>query len=263
MIVSFENPKKLNKSDFLDMFHLGKKLKHELLNSDSFIETEEGYNLVCSKSDLIPYKGKITIVYEDEHVIIVDKPSKMLIHSDGVETTNTLLNRVVYYYHGEVDVKVIHRIDYDTSGLVVFSKNPISHGFLNYQMENGLIEKEYLCVTHGKFKLQEGVIDAPIGSNRHKNNEYLVTKNGKKAVTDYKVLESKKDMNLVRAKLRTGRTHQIRVHMKYLNCPIYSDKIYYKDEGIDLKLKSFKVSFISPRGFNVITVEAKEGLELW
>ena len=263
MIIKFNNPKNLEKTEFIDLFHPGKKIKQELLISDVLTKTIEGFELKDQSSPLIPYKSSIDVLYEDDHVVVVFKPSGMLVHSDGVVTTDTLLNRVVYYYHGKIDVKVIHRIDVDTSGIVLFSKNKLSHAFLNYQMENGLIKKEYTCITHGKFKEQKGIIDKPIGSNRHENNKYLVTKNGKKAITNYEVVESKKDMNLVRVELITGRTHQIRVHMSSINCPYYSDKIYYQDEGMPLQLMSSSISFINPGTFTVTTVNVRKGLELW
>ena len=263
MITKYENPKKLNIDEFLDLYKVSKKLKHNLISSGCIKEVDGGVVIEDNGTNIIPFKSKIDIVYEDDSVVVVNKPAGILIHSDGINETDTLLNRVAYHYHGHVDVKVIHRIDYDTTGLVLFSKNALSHAYLNYQMENGLIKKEYECIVHGTFKEKEGIIDKAIGSNRHENNKYLVTKNGKKAITKYKVIACKANKSLLSVEILTGRTHQIRVHMAYINHPICSDKIYYKYEDMPLMLMSKKLTFITPSGFRVVEVEAKEGLKLW
>lgn len=263
MIIKYLNPLKYTLDEFLDQFHVSNTLKKQMIKEELIKEVDGNFELIEEGSKLIPFKSNIEVLYEDRDIIAVFKPSGMLVHSDGVTITDTLLNRVVYYFHGKVDVKVIHRIDVETCGVVIFSKNKLAHAYLNYQMENGLIKKEYECITHGKFKLLKGVIDKPIGKNRHENNKYLVLPKGKRAITEYEVINQKNDMNHVRVNLITGRTHQIRVHMLSVSCPIYSDKIYYHYEDMPLMLMSRKVILTSPDGFKKIEISTKKGLGLW
>lgn len=263
MIIRYSNSNNYSIDEFLNQFHVSDILKQQMLAKNIIKEVDGAFEVIEEPSKLIPFKSKIEVLYEDRDIIAVVKPSGMLVHSDGVNTLDTLLNRVVYYYHGKVDVKVIHRIDVETCGVVIFSKNKLSHAYLNYQMENGLIKKEYECITHGEIKNLKGVIDKPIGKNRHANNKYLVTPKGKRAITEYEVINRKKDMNHILVNLITGRTHQIRVHMLSMGCPIYSDKIYYHYEDMPLMLMSRRITLTSSDGFKQIEISTKKGLELW
>lgn len=198
------------------------------------------------KNDIIPYKKEINIVYEDEEIILVKKDRGILIHNDG-NSNETLLNAVSYYLNKRgfsSKVRCLHRIDVDTTGLVLFSKNIISYHFLNRQMEEEKMKKVYLAILEGNLSNNKGKIDYSIGSDRHHNNRYVVSKSGKRALTFYEVLERKNNKTLVKVEIKTGRTHQIRVHFSYIKHPLVGDKIYGK--GGNLMLHSYILGFIHP-----------------
>jgi len=140
----------------------------------------------------------------------------------------------------------IHRLDYDTSGLVLFGKNPLALAYLSFQMENKQILKKYVAVVTGVFNPLEGTIDLNIGRNRHVNNRYRVSPKGKTAITKYQTLQIGKQKSLVAAEIMTGRTHQIRVHFSYFHHPIIGDKIYGSTQG-KLMLFSQALQFIHPQ----------------
>lgn len=200
------------------------------------------------KSNYQPWNYPINIIYEDDDIIILNKPIEMLVHPDG-SCNQTLANALCYYYQKQGinrQLRHIHRLDYDTSGIIVFAKHILAHSYLNYQMENGKIDKTYLAVLNGYLNNNEGILDFNIGKDRHHSNRYIVNKNGKNAITKYKVLKRKLNKTLVEIKLETGRTHQIRVHFSYIKHPLIGDKIYgCKDER--LMLHAYKISFMHPR----------------
>jgi 23S rRNA pseudouridine1911/1915/1917 synthase len=160
-------------------------------------------------------------------------------------------------------VKITHRLDYDTSGLIVFSKDALTHSYLNYQLENNLFKKEYIAIVDGLLKNDYGVLDFPIGRNRHDSKKYLVSKTGKSAITRYQVIKRYANMSYVKVNIETGRTHQIRVHFSHVNHPIVGDELYGK--GSDrMYLHASKLSFIHPNTRKEITVECKPtGGEKW
>ena len=259
--------------EFLDYYHVSKRNiynlffeKRILINgkfyTDKKLELDDVIQIIEQEHDIDKCYQKIDIVFENQDVVVVDKKAQMLVHSDG-NTNETLLNCLENYYQGQnVDIKCIHRIDYETIGLVLFSKTLLASSFLNYQMENQLIEKKYQMIVHHPFVRRQGVIDAPIGKNRHQNNQYVVCNSGKKALTLYEVISQNDKLALVEANIKTGRTHQIRVHMKHIGHPIVSDKIYYQYEDQEMKLMSKKLSFIDPYTLKKITIEKKENFKI-
>ena len=199
----------------------------------------------------------IDIIYEDSEIIVINKERGVLVHSDG-ESSETLLNYVSYYLLNKGETlkpRCVHRIDLDTIGLVLFSKNIISYYHLFYQMNNQMIEKRYYAVVKGK--VASGVVDAKIGKNRHINNKYLVTKSGKDAKTIYDLISYKDDKTLIDVKILTGRTHQIRVHMAYISHPILGDNIY--GSGNKLQLENYYLGFINPSDnkYQIIKIDNK------
>ena len=266
MIVKRQCYKECLIEQFLMELHLPKKLINDLINNKrivlngniltfgSNIKKNEEISIVLDNydvNDIIPYKYDIKVIYEDSDIIIVNKERGILIHSDG-NTCDTLLNAISYYYRGKDigKIRVIHRIDMETTGIVVFTKNIISYHYLNYQMENGLIKKQYIALVKGVFNSESGVIDYPIGSNRHYNNRYVVSKNGKKAITKYKVIDCKNNISKLLVTIETGRTHQIRVHMAYINHPIIGDSLY--GDGDKLMLHSYLLGFMHPESYKYI-----------
>lgn len=189
------------------------------------------------------YEYDINIIYENSEIIAVEKPSGMLVHSDGV-TCNTMLNAVCYYLSLNGDdsvVRPLHRIDVDTTGVLLFSKNILAYSDINYQIENLLVLKKYQAIVKGSLE-SDGVIDMPIGRDRHNSKKYIVIKTGKKAHTEYKVIKKTKSKSLIEVSITTGRTHQIRVHMASINYPILGDKLYGDGIG-DMMLHSKRLEF--------------------
>lgn len=217
-------------------------LKKVLKKNDVIFFDLNDYDL----NDIVPYKKNIDIIYEDDEILLVRKERGILIHSDG-NTSETLLNAVSFYLEKQGfnnKCRVLHRIDLDTTGLVLFSKNLLSYYFINKQMEDEKIKKVYIAIVKGYLEQNSGIIDLPIGKNRHFNNQYIVSKSGKKAYTEYKVLERKNQKTKVEVTIKTGRTHQIRVHFSHINHSLIGDKIY--GDGGKLMLHSHMLGFIHP-----------------
>lgn len=243
---------------FFEYANVGKKTIHflKMANAisvngikanDTFI-LKENDKLVIDYTNMpattvTPFESDIIIVYEDDHIVVVDKPTKLLVHEDG-QTIDTLTNRVNAYYQAlgyPFSVLPAHRIDYETSGMVVFGKHPFSLSYLSNLFEQRSIKKIYQAIVEGDFIKKEGKIDAPIGAHRHENI-MMVSSTGKKATSLYKVINKNGNENLVEIEIIGGRKHQIRVHMAHIGFPIKGDPIY----GIKsdrLYLHFYKVSF--------------------
>lgn len=204
------------------------------------------------------YDKNIEIVYEDKNILVVNKPSKILVHSDGI-TNKTLLNAVSYYLKKKgvnSFAYPIHRIDYDTTGIVMFAKDPLTLSFLSVSIEKNDLIKEYVCLCQGPFEMLEGTINKKIGKDRHSNKQ-IITKNGQEAMTKYKVI---KNGNIAKVKIIIihGRKHQIRVHMNSIGHSIVGDKLYGINDGKSLKLHFKKITFFHPFKNKRITIECEE-----
>lgn len=190
--------------------------------------------------------GHGTIAYEDDYLLIIDKPPGMLIHPTVNESGCTLYDHVAAYYKTRGIASGIHpvsRLDRNTSGLVIFAKEPVIQYWLSQQQ----IDKEYLAIVTGTLPADAGVIEAPIARKMGSIIERCVDAGGKYAKTAYKTLLKKGDKTLVQLRLYTGRTHQIRVHMAHIGCPLYNDNLY----GIPgpqsrHALHAFRLAFIHP-----------------
>lgn len=174
----------------------------------------------------------LDILYEDQDVVLINKPKDMVVHIDDHNTQGTLVNALKFHFehlcHAESDRPgIVHRLDRDTSGIMIIAKNNDAYENLKLQFQKREIFKRYLTLVHGGFTQKEGIIDAPIG--RHPKNRLLREVGGdapRPAVTRYHVLEEQGAYSLVECILETGRTHQIRVHMKYSKHPVYGDNLY-------------------------------------
>ena len=187
-----------------------------------------------------------TIAYEDDYLLIIDKPAGMLVHPTVNEWGCTLYDYVTEYYQRKCITANIHpvsRLDRHTSGLVIFAKEPIIQHWLSQQQ----MDKEYLAIVTGELPNDEGIIEAPIARKEGSIIERCVSENGKYAKTSYKLLAKRKDLSLLQVKLFTGRTHQIRVHMAYIGCPLFNDNLY-GTPGPQSRhaLHAFKLRFIHP-----------------
>jgi len=184
--------------------------------------------------DIVPENIDIPVLYEDEHVLVVNKPKGMVVHPAAGNYSGTLVNALMDYcgdnlssINGVIRPGIVHRIDKDTSGVLVVAKSNEAHEKLSSMLKVHDINRVYVAVVHGVIREESGKIDAPIGRHPVDRKKMAVnTKNGRRAVTYFKVLERFKDATLVEARLETGRTHQIRVHMSYIGYPIIGDTVY-------------------------------------
>ena len=168
----------------------------------------------------------LCVVYEDDDLLVVDKPKGMVVHPAPGNPDGTLVNALLYH-NGEVRPGIVHRIDKDTSGLLVVAKNDFAHVELQKQIQAHSFTREYRAVVHGNFKEDSGTIDAPIGRNpKDRKKMAITTQLSREAVTHFEVLERFRDYTYIKCILETGRTHQIRVHMAYKGHPVAGDPVY-------------------------------------
>lgn len=205
--------------------------------------------------DITPENIPLNIVYEDEDVLVIDKPSGMVVHPGSGNFHHTLVNALLYYTKNLSDCNgyarpgIVHRIDKDTSGLLLVAKNNQAHAILADDFAHKRVKRKYVALVKGVLKHNHITIDAPIGRDANDRKKMAVTDiNGKKAVTHITVLKRYKDYTLVECKLETGRTHQIRVHLAYIGYPIYNDPVYntHKSTSFGQFLHSSEIEFISP-----------------
>jgi 23S rRNA pseudouridine1911/1915/1917 synthase len=184
-------------------------------------------------TDILPEKMDLDIYYEDDDVIVVNKPSGMVVHPAAGHYTNTLVNGLLYHCrnlsntNGNMRPGIVHRIDKDTSGLLLVAKNDEAHLNLSSQLKEKKVVRKYIALVSGIINHDTGTVDAPIGRDSIDRKKMTVTDvNAKEAITHFKVLEKLKDATLIECQLETGRTHQIRVHMAYIGHPIINDPVY-------------------------------------
>lgn len=198
----------------------------------------------------------LDIVYEDDDLLIVNKPKGMVVHPAHGNYTGTLVNALLYHckdslsgINGVIRPGIVHRIDKNTSGLLIVAKNDISHVRLSEQIKAHSFTREYEAIACGYFKDKSGTVDAPIGRHHTDRKKMCVTyENSKNAVTHYEVIKQYGGYAHLRLRLETGRTHQIRVHLSYINHPVLGDDVYGKPyKGIDGQcLHARKIGFIHP-----------------
>lgn len=185
--------------------------------------------------DILPQDIEFDVIYEDEHLLIVNKPAGMIVHPTHGHYMNTLANAVVHYWQqrGEkVRFRPVHRLDRETSGVLAIAKNPYAHQHISEQMQAGTVDKRYVAVVRGSVKENGGTIEGPIDRDPESPHVRIVTPTGYPSVTHYEVLERYGDAaTLVRLKLETGRTHQIRVHMNHIGHPLLGDEMYGVVDG--------------------------------
>jgi 23S rRNA pseudouridine1911/1915/1917 synthase len=203
-----------------------------------------------------PEKIDLDIVYEDSDVIVVNKPQGMVVHPAPGNYSGTLVNALLFHckdlsgINGVIRPGIVHRIDKDTSGVIVAAKNDNAHNNLAKQFKEHSIKREYYALVEGRIKKEGGTIDAPLGRHPNDRLKFAVVKGGKHAVTHYEVIEVFSGYTLVKCILETGRTHQIRVHMSFIGHPLVGDPVYgIKKQKFSLKgqmLHAKKLGFIHP-----------------
>lgn len=222
-----------------------------------------GENVEILIPDAAEYTAKpenipLDVVYEDEHLLVVNKPKNMVVHPATSNLSGTLVNAVLYRcgdslsgINGIMRPGIVHRIDKNTSGLLLVAKNDNAHNFLAEQIKAHTLTREYEAVVYGNVKADKGTVDAPIGRHPIKRKQMAVTQqNSKNAVTHYEVLERLNGFTYVRLRLKTGRTHQIRVHMSYIGHAVAGDEVYGPKKVITRLggqcLHARKIGFIHP-----------------
>jgi len=207
----------------------------------------------------------IEIVYQDEDVVVVNKPQGMVVHPSAGHQTGTLVNALMYHItdlsgiNGTIRPGIVHRIDKDTSGLLMVAKNDAAHEKLAAQLKDKTSLREYIALVHGVIPHEKGTIDAPLGRSKQDRKKQDIIDGGRTAVTHFTVLERFKDFTLVSLKLETGRTHQIRVHMKYIGYPLAGDPIYGPRKTLEGKgqfLHATTLGFKHPTSGEFLTFEA-------
>lgn len=212
------------------------KSNYKVKLNDLIIVTEKE----VVEADIQPENLNLDIYYEDEDVAIVYKPKGMVVHPSPGHYSGTLVNGLMYQIkdlsgiNGEIRPGIVHRIDKDTSGLLMVAKNDIVHRGLVEQLMDKSVKRKYTALVHGNIPHDYGTIDAPIGRNEKDRQSMDVVDNGKEAVTHFNVLEHFNDYTLIECQLETGRTHQIRVHMKYIGFPLVGDPKYGPRKTLDI-----------------------------
>jgi len=263
-----ENDTYQNVNEILALkFHLSNRLATKLIKTKQIyknkiaIDTRSSVNvgdyIVVNlgfeedNSNIVPTKMDLKILYEDEWFLVVNKPAGIAIHPSRLHYNNSLSNGVCYYFNSiglKKKIRPVNRLDFDTSGLVIFAKCEYIQEEFSHQMVNGTFNKEYLCLVEGFLEKQKGTINLPIARKKGSIIERCIDKNGQKAVTDYLVIQKFKDCSFVQCNLKTGRTHQIRVHMKAIGHPILGDTLYGNPSDLIARqaLHSYQIACIHP-----------------
>ncbi|MBG9982712.1 RluA family pseudouridine synthase [Aerococcaceae bacterium DSM 111020] len=215
----------------------------------------------------------LDIVYEDDDVLVINKAAGIVVHPSKGHRNGTIVNGLVHYLGSNLSDResmvrpgIVHRIDKDTSGLMIVAKNDFTHQALSEQLMDRSLGRTYLAIVNGPIEIPQGIIEVPIGRDIHHRTRFSVTESGKAAYTIYEVIENYKQAALVKAELKTGRTHQIRVHFEYIGHPIVGDPIYRTGlaemrgsivkESSGQYLHASELHFIHPRTHEEISLNA-------
>lgn len=219
-------------------------------NDEIIIKFEEPEELKVIKQNI-----PLNICYEDENIIIINKTKGMVVHPSVGHKDNTLVNALMYYsenlssINGIIRPGIVHRIDKDTSGLLIVAKDNQTHIKLSEMIANKKVKRKYYALVHGNIKHDYGTIDAPISRNPKERKEMAIIDEGKKAITHFKVICRYDNYTLIECELETGRTHQIRIHMKYIGFPLVGDLVYGQRKTMNTNgqmLHSKSLEFIHP-----------------
>ena len=246
--------------DYFLSLHLGKsKIYRAFANGDVAVngavvpsdflirEGDEVAFFLSENIDVAPLPSTLDVIFEDDYFLFVRKPRNLLIHPDGTKE-ETLFHRVACYYkkkHIRRKIRCCNRLDYETSGIVAFAKDPLSEAYLNGEIANRTADKYYYAVCRGRFGKKEGRIELPLGRDRHRSGRQVVAPRGKEALTEYRILKSGY-YSVADIRLLTGRTHQIRVHFSSMNHPLVGDALYGGEENAFLCLEAYRFDFIHP-----------------
>lgn len=269
----------VSRSKIQNAIKSGKVLVNTQIKKPSYVLKEgdnvEFENLIEEKSlNIEPEDIPLEVVWEDENMAVVNKPSGMLTHPTPLETSGTLVNALLYKYgvdglsdlNDEFRRGIVHRLDRNTSGLLMIAKNNKAHEYLANLIKNHDMTKKYHAVLKGDYPLDEDVINEPIGRHKTQPHKMTVTPDGKPSTTILKVLERFKEATYVELTLVTGRTHQIRVHASFRHYPVFNDTLYGAGQGKiktqEQVLQSFYLKFAKPFSAEIIELEIPPDEEL-
>ncbi|CAG9611100.1 Ribosomal large subunit pseudouridine synthase D [Bacillus rhizoplanae] len=232
------------------------------------VKTNDGITVTIPEPeslDILPEDMNLDIYYEDSDVLVVNKPRGMVVHPAPGHTSGTLVNGLMYHckdlsgINGVMRPGIVHRIDKDTSGLLMVAKNDMAHEALVNQLVAKTVTRRYQAIVHGVIPHDKGTVDAPIGRDKQDRQSMTVEEKGKHAVTHFRVLERFNNFTHVECQLETGRTHQIRVHMKYIGYPLAGDPKYGPKKTFDINgqaLHAGILGFVHPRTGEYLEFEA-------
>ena len=246
------------------------KASYQVNNEDeiSVILSDE-FNLIIEPENI-----SLDIEYEDDDILVVNKPKQMLTHPTNKETTGTLVNALLYKYgyeglsdiNGVMRPGIVHRLDRNTSGLLMVAKNNKAHEFLAEQIKTKTAKRNYLAIVQGNFEEETGTVNAPISRHPSKPEKMAVVEGGKPSVTHYNVLEQFKGYSYIELQLETGRTHQIRVHMNHIGHPIVNDSLYnktpFKVKTTEQVLQAYKLQFAALNKDDIINLEVALDMDM-
>ena len=263
-----ENNKYKNINEILSLeFKISTRLKNKLIKknmiflNDTTCDTRTpvkigdkliiDFNYEEENSNIVPNGMDLDIIYEDDWLLIVNKPSGIAIHPSILHFNNSLSNGIRFYFDKiglKKKIRPVNRLDKDTSGLVIFAKCEYIQECLSLQMQEGILKKEYLCLVSGTINQKSGTINLPIARKEGSIMERCIDEKGKQAITHYKVIKEFKNYSLVECRLETGRTHQIRLHMASIGHPLLGDTLYGTSSSLISRqaLHSYKIKFIHP-----------------
>ncbi len=267
-----ENSAGMTRSAVQKLIENGSVLINEKIASKNYkLRIGDNINMTIPDPQLPEAKPEnipLEIVYEDEDLLVVNKPKNMVVHPAPGNYSGTLVNALLYHcgeslsgINGVLRPGIVHRIDKDTSGLLIVAKNDFSHRLLAEQIKEHSFTRKYKSIVYGNLKNDEGTINAPIGRHPVDRKKMTVTlKNSREAVTHYKVLERFNGFTFVELTLETGRTHQIRVHMSYIGHPVAGDPVYGPKKVITSLggqcLHAYYISFVHPRTGDILTLSS-------
>ena len=247
--ISRENITKMIEEGFITLNEKKVKPSYKVKLGDE-ISIKDGFIKECT---LEATPMDLDIVYEDEYLMIINKPSGLVVHPGAGNYTNTLVNGLLNYTQslgGKVSFRpgIVHRLDKDTSGLMVVSKDDKCHEALTEMFKNKEVKREYIALLDGVFPQEKAVIDAPIGRSKSRFDKMDIIAGGKKAITHVEVIKKYKENTLVKVSLETGRTHQIRVHLAYIGYPVHNDPVYGNKNATSFGqyLHSYHIHFVHP-----------------
>ena len=215
-----------------------------------------------NNENIVPKEMNLDILYEDDWLLIINKPANIAVHPSMLHYDNSLSNGIKFYFNKiglKKKIRPVNRLDKNTSGIVIFAKNEYIQECLINQMKNNNFKKEYLAVVDGRFKEKTGIINKPIARKENSIIERCVSLNGKESITKYEVLKEFNNYSFIKCILLTGRTHQIRVHLASINHPILGDSLYGKESKLINRqaLHCYNINFIHPIYKNNIQIIAK------